>query len=63
MWGTSRIFGIRHSVTVNDNDWGFGQILPVFLLIGPIVTVVEAIAPEGHSEEASGRVVPGDGRC
>ncbi|KAL3301640.1 hypothetical protein RB213_003319 [Colletotrichum asianum] len=40
VWGTLRIIGVRRSVTVDEDSWEFGQILPVFLLIGPIMTTV-----------------------
>jgi hypothetical protein len=46
-----RLIEAKLSVEVKDSDWSFGQILPVFLLIGPIVTAIEAIAPESKSEE------------
>jgi len=42
-WGTIRIAKTRLSVEVDDNDWGFGQILPAFLLIGPILVFIQAI--------------------
>jgi hypothetical protein len=60
-WGTSHLFGAKHSAKVDDNDWGFGQILPIFLLIGPIVTVIEAITPESQWEKVTGRIIPSDG--
>ncbi len=41
------------SVQVDDIGWGFGQILPVFLLIGPILAAIEAIAPESEPDESS----------
>ncbi len=41
-WGTVRLTQAKLSVKVDDNEWGFGQILPVFLLVGPIVTAFEA---------------------
>ncbi|KAF5511997.1 hypothetical protein CGCA056_v011894 [Colletotrichum aenigma] len=37
IWGTVRLLRVRASVDINENKWGFGQILPVFLLIGPVV--------------------------
>ncbi|KAF3807226.1 hypothetical protein GCG54_00008681, partial [Colletotrichum gloeosporioides] len=40
VWGTLRIIGVRLSVEVDENSWEFGQILPVFLLIGPIMATV-----------------------
>ncbi|KAK2778808.1 hypothetical protein CKAH01_11582 [Colletotrichum kahawae] len=42
-WGTIRIIRSRASVKVNENEWGFGQILPVFLLIGPLAGMLTPI--------------------
>ncbi|KAK3998186.1 hypothetical protein QBC44DRAFT_386509 [Cladorrhinum sp. PSN332] len=44
IWGTFRLQEARSSVQVEDYDWGFGQILPVFLLFGPVIMTVQAIA-------------------
>lgn len=33
----------RNSVKVEEGQWGFGQLLSVFLLLGPVVSAVEAI--------------------
>lgn len=43
VWGTLQLREARLSVVVEDYDWGFGQILPVFLLLGPIVMTVQAV--------------------
>ncbi|KAK0624061.1 hypothetical protein B0T14DRAFT_565370 [Immersiella caudata] len=43
LWGTFQLREARLSVEVEDDDWGFGQILPVFLLLGPIVMTVQAV--------------------
>ncbi|CAI0641598.1 unnamed protein product [Colletotrichum noveboracense] len=37
IWGMVRLLRVRASVDIDENKWGFGQILPVFLLIGPVV--------------------------
>ncbi|KAK2046241.1 hypothetical protein LZ31DRAFT_593421 [Colletotrichum somersetense] len=44
-WGTVRLFQARESVNVKgeENEWGFGQVLAVFLLLGPITTVTLAV--------------------
>lgn len=70
MWGTLRLTETKFSVEVDDNDWTFGQILPVFLLIGPIVAAIEALAPQKRSEEGSdapnqgsAQAGPDDGTC
>ncbi len=51
IWGTLRLTEAKDSAAVDEYDWGFGQILPVFLLIGPIVTAIEAVMPEDELEE------------
>ncbi|KAK4031195.1 hypothetical protein C8A01DRAFT_42322 [Parachaetomium inaequale] len=53
VWGTWRLAQTSWYVRVDDKDWSFGQILPVFLLIGPIVAAIEAIAPRSRPEEGS----------
>ncbi|KAH7174622.1 uncharacterized protein B0J16DRAFT_404368 [Fusarium flagelliforme] len=40
-WGTAKLFMTKFSATVDENDWTFGQVLPAFLLIGPIATAVK----------------------
>lgn len=32
----------KSSANVDENDWNFGQILPAFLLLGPIATAIKA---------------------
>lgn len=39
-WGTLRLVIDRSSIKVDEDVWGFGQILAVFLLIGPLVALV-----------------------
>ncbi len=51
IWGTWRLAQTSWYFRVDEKEWGFGQILPVFLLIGPIVAAIEAIAPESEPEE------------
>ncbi|KAH6856228.1 hypothetical protein B0I37DRAFT_71750 [Chaetomium sp. MPI-CAGE-AT-0009] len=53
VWGTLRLSEAKSSVDVDENGWSFGQVLPVFLLIGPIVLAIEAIIPQGESEQGS----------
>lgn len=38
----------KFSAEVDENDWAFGQVLPAFLVLGPIVTAVKG-AFDGHS--------------
>lgn len=41
-WGTFKLFMAKSSANVDENDWNFGQILPAFLLLGPIATAIKA---------------------
>lgn len=38
-------------VTSQQNQWGFGQILAVFLVAGPIVSFVIRLQGESHDDE------------
>ncbi|KAJ3454048.1 hypothetical protein MRS44_018680 [Fusarium solani] len=38
IWGTVKLFMAKSSAYVDEDDWTFGQILPIFLLLGPLVT-------------------------
>ncbi|KAM5378820.1 hypothetical protein ACJZ2D_004293 [Fusarium nematophilum] len=38
IWGTIKLFMAKSSAYVDEDDWTFGQILPIFLLLGPLVT-------------------------
>lgn len=46
-WGTIRLLEARSSVSVNDDGWGFGQILPTFLLVGPVIAFVTPVESFG----------------
>lgn len=41
IWGTIKLLQARSSAEVEENDWSFGQILPIFLLLGPLVTIFQ----------------------
>lgn len=43
VWGTVQLQYTRNSAKVEEGEWGFGQLLSVFLLLGPMVSAVEAI--------------------
>ncbi|KAK0738733.1 hypothetical protein B0T18DRAFT_394968 [Schizothecium vesticola] len=43
VWGTVQLQYTRNSVKVEESQWGFGQLLSVFLLLGPVVSAVEAV--------------------
>ncbi|KAK4447253.1 hypothetical protein QBC34DRAFT_496345 [Podospora aff. communis PSN243] len=63
LWGSCRLSFARQTVTtgpenlrspiVGDKDWGFGQILPVFLLVGPIVMAIEAFVVKRPDEDGA----------
>ncbi|KAH7324627.1 hypothetical protein B0I35DRAFT_406413 [Stachybotrys elegans] len=42
-WGTLRISTLRGSFRLDENGWNFGQILPVFLLLGPALLLCISI--------------------
>jgi hypothetical protein len=42
-----KLFITKFSAKADENDWTFGQILPAFLVIGPIATAVKG-AFDGH---------------
>lgn len=44
----------KSSATVDENDWTFGQVLPAFLLIGPIATAVKGAFDEQSTRIPSG---------
>ncbi|KAH8670197.1 hypothetical protein BGZ60DRAFT_30477 [Tricladium varicosporioides] len=47
-WGTAHLFITRASnpdMTAVESDWTFGQILPVVLLAGPLVSIIEYAYP------------------
>ncbi|KAJ9616368.1 hypothetical protein H2200_000086 [Cladophialophora chaetospira] len=47
IWGCLRVVDAYHAIPQDRNtDWGFGQIVPVVLLAGPLLTVVEYFVPE-----------------
>lgn len=41
IWGTIHIFQTRDSVEMDKNEWTFGQILPIVLLIAPLFALAE----------------------
>ncbi|KAK8121245.1 hypothetical protein PG999_005365 [Apiospora kogelbergensis] len=50
LWGTFKLLGARDSVEnaiwEDENQWAFGQILPVLLLAGPMLTISGAITSD-----------------
>ncbi|KAL2122751.1 hypothetical protein VTJ04DRAFT_3206 [Mycothermus thermophilus] len=51
IWGTIKLFHIKNSAYVEeDNSWTFGQILPAFLLLAPLISVSECFAESRHDK-------------
>ncbi|KAK1975464.1 hypothetical protein LZ30DRAFT_737462 [Colletotrichum cereale] len=50
IWVTMRI-SIARNIEAQD-EWGFGQVLPVFLLLGPVATIVLTIRNGDQVEES-----------
>lgn len=46
IWVTFHIINSRNIAKVDDNNWTFGQILPVVLLVLPLLTMLEFFVPE-----------------
>ncbi|GAB1314746.1 hypothetical protein MFIFM68171_04956 [Madurella fahalii] len=44
IWGTIKLFLAKQSVLVEEDSWAFGQILPAFLLLTPLLTIAEIFA-------------------
>ncbi|KAL0940216.1 uncharacterized protein CTRU02_202979 [Colletotrichum truncatum] len=59
-WVTLRLLQARGYVDIDEmqqqNEWGFGQILPVFLLLGPVVAVVVSINIRSRDTQKPGVV-------
>jgi len=45
IWGTIRLLKSRSPNIQDENDWTFGQILPVFLLTAPALAILEYFGP------------------
>ncbi|KAK0651014.1 hypothetical protein B0T16DRAFT_489112 [Cercophora newfieldiana] len=41
IWGTIKLFLVKQSVVIEEDSWAFGQILPAFLLLAPLLTTME----------------------
>ncbi|KAK1759789.1 hypothetical protein QBC47DRAFT_410524 [Echria macrotheca] len=41
IWGTIKLFSAKQSADVEENSWAFGQILPAFLLLSPLLSISE----------------------
>lgn len=64
LWGTILLFRFKwgasdHGMDGSENDWGFGQLLPLLLLILPIVAAWEVVygtqSPSGESYHFNSR--------
>ncbi|KFA80079.1 hypothetical protein S40288_11363 [Stachybotrys chartarum IBT 40288] len=43
LWGTLRLAGLRTRGHPADNDWSFGQVLPLLLMAAPLMPMVESL--------------------
>ncbi|KAM5362164.1 hypothetical protein ACJZ2D_012686 [Fusarium nematophilum] len=41
LWGTKRLFSTRIDGPAEEDDWTFGQILPLLLLLAPLAAILE----------------------
>lgn len=48
-WGTMRLF--RECRDTEENDWGFGQLVPVLLLLLPAVSMLEGFSGMESQED------------
>ncbi|KAF4459269.1 hypothetical protein FALBO_13968 [Fusarium albosuccineum] len=63
IWGTIKLSLTISSAEVDENEWTFGQILPVFLLLSPFVTAAEIVFdPETKDCDSSSPTTSEDGR-
>ncbi|KAK7926715.1 hypothetical protein PG985_003713 [Apiospora marii] len=57
IWGTFNLDSTRRSImkpiVEDENQWTFGQILPVLLLVGPLLSISTGIAYKYHEPQAS----------
>ncbi|KAF5489300.1 Oxidoreductase andH [Colletotrichum siamense] len=62
LWGTARLFMARGSADVlgAENEWGFGQVLAVFLLLGPITAVCLALFATIRRQRKSRKKLAGE---
>jgi hypothetical protein len=54
----------KSTTIVEENDWTFGQVLPAFLLIGPVATAIKAVFDQNTGHTNSGMLAssPSDER-
>ncbi|OCL05923.1 hypothetical protein AOQ84DRAFT_379101 [Glonium stellatum] len=48
LWGTLRLVVLRSSAEGENNNWTFGQVLPLVSLAAPLVGVVEYFSPDSE---------------
>uniref|UniRef100_A0A4E9ENQ1 Uncharacterized protein n=1 Tax=Gibberella zeae TaxID=5518 RepID=A0A4E9ENQ1_GIBZA len=55
IWGTKRLFETRQMGPEEENEWTFGQTLPLVLLIAPLATIIEHFFHSSESREREDR--------
>ncbi|WYZ36429.1 hypothetical protein EsH8_XIV_000029 [Colletotrichum jinshuiense] len=58
LWGTARLSSTRGLGNPGDNDWTFGQVIPIVLLSSPLVYVFELAYKSGPPKDWSFRMTP-----
>ncbi|KAF4981581.1 hypothetical protein FZEAL_2647 [Fusarium zealandicum] len=54
IWGTMKFFMAKDSARANDFEWTFGQTLPVFLLVAPLLTMMGIVFELGNPKPLPG---------
>ncbi|QPC60568.1 hypothetical protein HYE67_002799 [Fusarium culmorum] len=55
IWGTKRLFETRQMGPEEENEWTFGQTLPLVLLIAPLAAIIEHFFHSSESREREDR--------
>ncbi|KAH6976345.1 hypothetical protein BKA56DRAFT_688037 [Ilyonectria sp. MPI-CAGE-AT-0026] len=60
IWGTLKLSMTKSSVHINEDSWTFGQILPAFLLIGPVIATVMVFHDPKLVSGSDSEIAPAD---
>ncbi|KAH8679301.1 hypothetical protein BGZ61DRAFT_481353 [Ilyonectria robusta] len=60
IWGTLKLSMTKSSVHINEDSWTFGQILPAFLLIGPVIATVMVFHDPKLASGSDSEIAPTD---